>query len=500
VFIAPESAPPALALASATASIAAAEEVGTDAIALSSADAATASSVSTAVPEVVNTANHMASAGDMILPLSYPTLPKNGGATRNADSSLGTAATIQELSQLGLRPVTGIPVSASTGMPPPPPLLTRPTSALSSRSALASPSAGLRAVESGDMVSKLQDGGARRGPRSSASTGIDGTASSKITGAEGSVEACADWSGSIAHMVAQRLSNLTDPEAVGDALESEEVGVYRAHVARCTVAEPSADKRRLKVFTGRASVERKEFGTAVRQALIGMVLWEARKAGAMNVDTVDAVIERIKRHAEDIAAAKKAVAMERFPGAISTDASDELQPSVGGSSAMTSAPGTLVVAMLEAPPPSRSLPVSTPTPSSISMPASSLVPALRGAAVRARKNRGSAAWRSALRKEMYVGYKRELQAALALRAVARASAVSSAASRSHVRIANTHVLGPGPSAAAQKSLSLVAPLDRAGGEKRAVSFSIEHSRAGMVVGADGNGGLAHIVLRRTSGE
>jgi hypothetical protein len=201
-------------------------------------------------------------------------------------------------------------------------------------------------------------------------------------------------------IVAQHLSWLVEPEAVRNAIEVEEVGVYRSHVEKCHKDEPGADRRRLKVFTGRASVERKEFGTAVRKALIELLLAEIRKGvgGSDEIDSTEDVVSRIKAKAEGVAAEKKESAMAAAQGGDveATEAGCEVgRDGCGVRDGCNNGAGVKVGGRRKQ---------------------------ARGAVVRARKNRGSAAWRSALRKELYDGYKMELHRLLVIRADVAAAA------------------------------------------------------------------------------
>jgi hypothetical protein len=221
-----------------------------------------------------------------------------------------------------------------------------------------------------------------------------------------------------ARRVAERLATITDPGVLRALLEKEEVRVYRAHVERCRADEPTADKKRLKVFTGRASVERKEFGTAVRRVLIDLLLREVKRSDGGTIETVEEVVVRIKNHAESVAEYKKVQAMDERStvqqrlkaNAIAASAASAALSSVGASSAAARAAGS------GGGPGGAAAAGGGEGAGGEGAAAYFSQMHARGTEERAKKNRGSAAWRSALRKEMYEGYKRELRRALDLRA------------------------------------------------------------------------------------
>lgn len=169
--------------------------------------------------------------------------------------------------------------------------------------------------------------------------------------------------------VVAKLASVKDPEHILIQLHEQETAVYKRHVDLCMLKEPNADKRRLKVFTGRASVERKEFGTAMRKELLALLLEDMPSRCGKGIDELANISRNIILHAERMANQKKNQAMQK-DGTAGGECKFESRKRGGVS---------------------------------------------KGTLERTKKNRGSAAWRSALRKELYDGYKRELERVLAIR-------------------------------------------------------------------------------------
>lgn len=205
--------------------------------------------------------------------------------------------------------------------------------------------------------------------------------------------------------IVRKLVAYKEPGLIASQISKYEVEVYQNHVRICQQKEPNANKRRLKVFTGRASVRRKEYGTSLRKTLLSLLIEQMRASGLRDVECFADVEKSIQVRAEKLACQKKEKAMQKE-----------------GMAHLHSRPGTKKVT--------------------------------KGNLERTKKNRGSAAWSSALRKELYDGYKRELDRALAIRAKGTLGV-----SRDDLRTGNgvdsfsEHDMAPSSAAAISKSSS-----------------------------------------------